>query len=258
MFFYINSLKLQHMIIDCICGKKKFRLADGVMPTEGSKVRCGSCSEVWFYHPNEGSTQTTEESFKTEPTSSIAEENVVEASITEEPTSAEDPTEPTGETPPTDDPEELLSTIDNDAVTKEVEEEKESEETVSNFKIFTDEDKEFPSKEEMDRNLDNLTLERDKNLNFFQKLFKKDRLKEAAKALEKKEKQQQSEKEKNKIDVARRTRLLFYLLILLFIVFSVLIVPLREEVGMAFPFMEKYLEFLIPMYDYIKGPLGFE
>lgn len=246
------------MIIDCICGKKKFRLADGVMPAEGSKVRCGSCSEVWFYHPNEGSTQTTEESFKTEPTSSIAEENVVEASITEEPTSAEDPTEPTGETPPTDDPEELLSTIDNDAVTKEVEEEKESEDTVSNFKIFTDEDKEFPSKEEMDRNLDNLTLERDKNLNFFQKLFKKDRLKEAAKALEKKEKQQQSEKEKNKIDVARRTRLLFYLLILLFIVFSVLIVPLREEVGMAFPFMEKYLEFLIPMYDYIKGPLGFE
>jgi len=258
MFFYINSLKLQHMIIDCICGKKKFRLADGVMPTEGSKVRCGSCSEVWFYHPNEGSTQTTEESFKTEPTSSIAEENVVEASITEEPTSAEDPTEPTGETPPTDDPEELLSTIDNDAVTKEVEEEKESEDTVSNFKIFTDEDKEFPSKEEMDRNLDNLTLERDKNLNFFQKLFKKDRLKEAAKALEKKEKQQQSEKEKNKTDVARRTRLLFYLLILLFIVFSVLIVPLREEVGMAFPFMEKYLEFLKPMYDYIKGPLGFE
>jgi hypothetical protein len=258
MFFYINSLKLQHMIIDCICGKKKFRLADGVMPTEGSKVRCGSCSEVWFYHPNEGSTQTTEESFKTEPTSSIAEENVVEASITEEPTSAEDPTEPTGETPPTDDPEELLSTIDNDAVTKEVEEEKESEDTVSNFKIFTDEDKEFPSKEEMDRNLDNLTLERDKNLNFFQKLFKKDRLKEAAKALEKKEKQRQSEKEKNKTDVARRTRLLFYLLILLFIVFSVLIVPLREEVGMAFPFMEKYLEFLIPMYDYIKGPLGFE
>ena len=258
MFFYINSLKLQHMIIDCICGKKKFRLADGVMPTEGSKVRCGSCSEVWFYHPNEGSTQTTEESFKTEPTSSIAEENVVEASITEEPTSAEDPTEPTGETPPTDDPEELLSTIDNDAVTKEVEEEKESEDTVSNFKIFTDEDKEFPSKEEMDRNLDNLTLERDKNLNFFQKLFKKDRLKEAAKALEKKKKQQQSEEEKNKIDVARRTRLLFYLLILLFIVFSVLIVPLREEVGMAFPFMEKYLEFLIPMYDYIKGPLGFE
>ena len=242
------------MIIDCICGKKKFRLADGVMPAEGSKVRCGSCSEVWFYHPSEGSTQTTEESFKTEPTNSPVEAST----IIEEPTPVEDPKETTVETPPIDDPEELLSTIDNDAVTKEVEEEKESEDTVSNFKIFTDEDKEFPSKEEMDRNLDNLRLERDKNLNFFQRLFKKDRLKEAAKALEKKQKQQQSEEEKNKIDVARRTRLLFYLLILLFIVFSVLIVPLREEVGMAFPFMEKYLEFLKPMYDYIKGPLGFE
>ena len=242
------------MIIDCICGKKKFRLADGVMPAEGSKVRCGSCSEVWFYHPNEGSTQTTEESFKTEPTNSPVEAST----IIEEPTPVEDPKETTVETPPIDDPEELLSTIDNDAVTKEVEEEKESEETVSNFKIFTDEEKEFPSKEEMDKNLDNLRLERDKNLNFFQRLFKKDRLKEAAKSLEKKQKQQQSEEEKNKIDVARRTRLLFYLLILLFIVFSVLIVPLREEVGMAFPFMEKYLEFLKPMYDYIKGPLGFE
>lgn len=247
------------MIIDCICGKKKFRLADGVMPTEGSKVRCGSCSEVWFYHPNEGSSQTSEENLKTEPTSSPVEENVVEApATTDEPTSVEDPIETIVETPPADDPEELLSTIDNDAVTKEVEEEKESEETVSNFKIFTDEEKEFPSKEEMDKNLDNLRLERDKNLNFFQRLFKKDRLKDAAKALEKKQKQQQSEEEKNKIDVARRTRLLFYLLILLFIVFSVLIVPLREEVGMAFPFMEKYLEFLKPMYDYIKGPLGFE
>jgi hypothetical protein len=242
------------MIIDCICGKKKFRLADGVMPAEGSKVRCGSCSEVWFYHPSEGSTQTSEESFKTEPTSSPVEAST----IIEEPTPVEDLKETTVETPPIDDPEELLSTIDNDAVTKEVEEEKESEETVSNFKIFTDEEKEFPSKEEMDKNLDNLRLERDKNLNFFQRLFKKDRLKEAAKALEKKQKQQQSEEEKNKIDVARRTRLLFYLLILLFIVFSVLIVPLREEVGMAFPFMEKYLEFLKPMYDYIKKPLGFE
>lgn len=247
------------MIIDCICGKKKFRLADGVMPAEGSKVRCGSCSEVWFYHPNEGSSQTSEENLKTEPISSPVEENAVEAStIIEEPTPVEDPKETTVETPPIDDPEELLSTIDNDAVTKEVEKDKESEETVSNFKIFTDEEKEFPSKEEMDKNLDNFRLERDKNLNFFQKLFKKDRLKEAAKALEKKKNQQQSDEEKNKIDVARRTRLLFYLLILLFIVFSVLIVPLREEVGMAFPFMEKYLEFLKPMYDYIKKPLGFE
>ena len=41
------------MIINCICGKKKFRLSDELMPSEGSKVRCGACSEVWFYHPDQ-------------------------------------------------------------------------------------------------------------------------------------------------------------------------------------------------------------
>jgi len=46
------------------------------------------------------------------------------------------------------------------------------------------------------------------------------------------------------------------LLILLLIVFAVVLVPFRDQVGMAFPFMETYLEYLIPMYDYIKGPLG--
>ena len=38
-------------------------------------------------------------------------------------------------------------------------------------------------KEEMDKNLDNFKVERDKNLNFFQKLFKKDRMHDAAKAI---------------------------------------------------------------------------
>ena len=36
-----------------------------------------------------------------------------------------------------------------------------------------------------------------------------------------------------------------------------MIVPLKEDVAMAFPFMKGYLEFLQPMYDYIKGPLQF-
>ena len=86
----------------------------------------------------------------------------------------------------------------------------------------------------MDKNLDNFRIERDKNLNFFQRLFK-DRMHEAAQALEKKKLEEYSE-EDEKANVARRTRLLFYLLILLTIVFSVIIVPLREDVGMAFPF----------------------
>ena len=108
----------------------------------------------------------------------------------------------------------------------------------------------------MDKNLDDFVLERDKNLNFFQKLFKKDRIKEASKSLEKEQQKKLEKDEKKKSDDARRTRLLFYLLILLLIVFAVVLVPFRDQVGMAFPFMESYLEFLIPMYDYIKGPLG--
>ena len=39
------------MIIDCICGKKKFRVSEDQIPQEGRKVQCGSCSQVWFYTP---------------------------------------------------------------------------------------------------------------------------------------------------------------------------------------------------------------
>lgn len=39
------------MIIDCICGKKKFKVSEDQIPQEGRKVQCGSCSQVWFYTP---------------------------------------------------------------------------------------------------------------------------------------------------------------------------------------------------------------
>ena len=87
-------------------------------------------------------------------------------------------------------------------------------------------------------------------------MFKKDRLTEASKSLEKVEKQRQVEINQEKSNDARRIRLLAYLLLLLLIVLSVVLVPYRDHVGMAFPFMESYLEFLKPMHDYIKGPLG--
>ena len=61
---------------------------------------------------------------------------------------------------------------------------------------------------------DNFKRDRDQNLNFFQKLFKKDRIQSAADALEKKELEQISDDDLE-INQARRTRLLFYLLILL-------------------------------------------
>ena len=239
------------MIIDCICGKKKFRLADDAMPAEGSKVRCGSCSEVWFYHPDQGNSSAIDETLNYQNQETQIEQsntNVVSNDYEEQVSN-------TNEKPPIDDDEELLSTIDEDEVAKEAD--KDASKKTSGFKIFTDEDNDLPSKEEMDKNLDNFKVERDKNLNFFQKLFKKDHIRDAAKAIEKKKEAAYSE-EDEATDVARRTRLLFYLLILLTIVFSVFIVPMRDDIAMAFPFMKGYLDFLVPVYDYIKGPLGFE
>ena len=214
------------MIINCICGKKKFKLADELMPSEGSKVRCGACSEVWFYHPEQGNLN---EGIQSSDNLEYQDQNIG--------------TE--------------LDDSENSPIVNETAEHPltEKEEKISNFKIFTDEDSDLPSKEEMDKNLDNFKRDRDQNLNFFQKLFKKDRIQSAADALEKKELEQISDDEQE-INQARRTRLLFYLLILLMIVFSIVIVPLKEDVAMAFPFMESYLDFLSPIYEYIRVPLG--
>ena len=214
------------MIINCICGKKKFKLADELMPSEGSKVRCGACSEVWFYHPEQGNLN---EGVQSSDNLEYQDQNIG--------------TE--------------LDDSENSTIVNETAEHPltEKEEKISNFKIFTDEDSDLPSKEEMDKNLDNFKRDRDQNLNFFQKLFKKDRIQSAADALEKKELEQISDDEQE-INQARRTRLLFYLLILLMIVFSIVIVPLKEDVAMAFPFMESYLDFLSPIYEYIRVPLG--
>ena len=244
------------MIINCICGKKQFKLADEVMPSEGSKVRCGSCSEVWFYHPNQGESKPTKEIIENEIQNSQLDtpsEQVTENKI-ETSSPDEQSVEITAEAPPAaDDPEELLSTIDNDEILDNAE--KENKDSVPSFKIFSDEENDLPSKAEMDKNLDTFKIERDQNLNFFQKLFKKDRIGDAKKFLEKKDKENLTDDEK-KSNIARRTRLLFYLLILLTIVFSVVIVPIRQDIVLAFPFLESYLDFLVPVYDYIKGPLG--
>ncbi|WP_440613841.1 hypothetical protein [Candidatus Pelagibacter sp. HIMB1748] len=255
------------MIIDCICGKKKFKLADGVMPQQGSKVRCGSCSEVWFYHPDQGNNPIAQDNTANEEQNSLIENenDIGENKEINDFATASQPevheTENVNQTTSPEDAEDLLSTPEENFLEEEVGNEnldeikKENPESVSNFKIFTDEDEnDLPSKEEMDKNLDEYKVDRDKNLNFFQKLFRKDRIKEAKRSLEKK--QQQQEQTEQKLNKGRRARLLTYLLLLLLIVFSILIVPFRDQVGMAFPFMESYLEFLIPMYDYIKGPLA--
>ena len=226
------------MIINCICGKKKFRLADELMPPEGSKVRCGSCSEVWFYHPNQGN---------------LAVSDDVSSSFKDTYSESESKSETTPESPPLE--ENFIKDEGDTSISEIQEDDLETKKELKTFKIFTDEESDLPSKDEMDKNLDEYQVNRDKNLNFFQKIFKKDRMRDAAIALEKQNNEEISEEEE-KSNQARRTRLLFYLLILLFIVFSVTIVPIREDIVMAFPFMKGYLEFLVPVYDYIKGPLN--
>ena len=220
------------MIINCICGKKKFRLSDELMPSEGSKVRCGACSEVWFYHPDQGNQPQT--IVETPPQQDpIAEDGPVDQGLIED----------------------NLPEVEEDIDELNIDQDNQQSQSTTGFKIFTDDDDSLPSKDEMDKNLDNLKMERDQNLGFFGKLFKKDHLKSAAEALEKK-KLEEFDDDKNKVDVARRTRLLFYLLILLTIVFSIMIVPLKEDVVMAFPFMGSYLDFLAPIYEHVSRTIG--
>ena len=178
------------MIINCICGKKKFRLDDEQMPPEGSKVKCGSCSEVWFYHPEQGNLAENETSAESIINKEIENSPVVE-------NISEDNFGQTSEAPLSDE-EELISentysepepeptAIEEDtAPTNEIFEEEKKEEQVTKFKIFTDDDGDLPSKEEMDKNLDNYKIERETGKNLFQKLFSKDRMRAAAASLKK-------------------------------------------------------------------------
>ncbi len=39
------------MIIECICGQKKFEVNSELIPNTGRTIQCGSCDKVWFYKP---------------------------------------------------------------------------------------------------------------------------------------------------------------------------------------------------------------
>jgi len=237
------------MIINCISCSKKFNLAETLMPAEGSKVRCGSCFEVWFYHPtreNQSFDETNTIDEVSKDTNNNQQEITTQNEITPEETILDDEDEmkPSSE-----------STIaPNDEISEETETETDNQENNTPFKIFTDEDSYMPSKQEMDKNLDNFVVDRENNLGFFGKLFKKDRLSAASQALE--IKYNGPSEEQQKINQSRRTRLLLYLLFVLCAASSILFVPIKEEITMMFPFSKDYFDFLTPMYDYIKGPLG--
>ena len=40
------------MIIECICGEKKFEVNSDLIPSTGRNIQCGSCDKIWFFNPN--------------------------------------------------------------------------------------------------------------------------------------------------------------------------------------------------------------
>ena len=214
------------MIIECISCSKKFELKEELLPPGGSKVRCGACSEVWFFHPekaleeNENSNQDM--SFLSNTDSELEKEDQgIDDSMSQE-------------------------KIKKDVVSQEEINKKE----VSDFKIFGNDTTELPKKEEMDQNLNNLVLDRKKNQNFLSNFFKKkDRISEAKTFFKKKDKKDEKKRIKDKNPNYQFRRLLIYLLFVLLLVLSIFLIPYRTQLEMAYPSLSTYFDFIGPIYD---------
>ena len=212
------------MIIECIACSKKFEIKDGLMPPEGSKVRCGACGEVWFYHPK----KALEENENSNQDMSFLSNTESEVENLQSPIEKED-----------------------QDISDEPDQQKEiNKDEVSNFKIFGNDTTELPEKEQMDKNLDELILGRGKNKSFFSKLFKKkDRISDAKKFFAKKDKKEQIEREKNKNPNSQFRRLLIYLLFVLVVVLSIFLTPYRTHLEMAYPSLSTYFDIVSPIYN---------
>ena len=228
LIYNINIIKtIPIMIIECISCSKKFELKDELLPPEGSKVRCGACSEVWFFHPkkaleeNENLDQDMSFSSKTDSTESEVEKY---------------------QTP--------LEKDDQDINDNSMPQEEINKDEVSDFKIFGNDTTELPEKEEMDQNLNNLVLDRGKNKSFFSKLFKKkDRISEAKKFFVKKDQEDEDEREKAKKPNYQFRRLLIYLLFVLLFLLSIFLIPYRTHLEMAYPSLSIYFDVVSPIYN---------
>lgn len=222
------------MIIDCICGLKKFKVDDTEIPAEGRKVKCGACNQVWFYDPaNPSASVPLEDEIQTQPvTQPVTETNnePIPQSVEQTISQAEEEAPFVEESEPDTD---LSST----------------ESRKPAMKIFADEDADLPSKAEMDNALEDFKSSRKKK-SFFASLFSKKDPLEKAKTSEKKA---QIKKKIKKKDSGMTTRLLIYLLIILLFVLSVFMVPYKNHILMAFPQLDWYFDALTPYYNTIKG-----
>ena len=211
------------MIIECISCSKKFELKDELLPPEGSKVRCGACSEVWFFHPK----KSLEENENLSQDTSFLSNTDSEVENYQTPLEKED--------------QDINDSVSQDEINKD---------EVSDFKIFGNDTTELPKKEEMDQNLNNLVLDRGKNKSFLSKIFKKkDRISEAKKFFVKKDKKEDEKRKKDQNPNHQFRRLLIYLLFVLLVLLSIFLTPYRTHLEMAYPSLSTFFDFVSPIYD---------
>ena len=211
------------MIIECISCSKRFELKDELLPPEGSKVRCGACSEVWFFHPK----KSLEENENLSQDTSFLSNTDSEVENYQTPLEKED--------------QDINDSVSQDEINKD---------EVSDFKIFGNDTTELPEKEEMDQNLNDLVLDRGKNKSFLSKFFKKkDRISEAKKFFVKKDKKEDEERKKDQHPNHQFRRLLIYLLFVLLVLLSIFLTPYRVHLEMAYPSLSTFFDFVSPIYN---------
>ena len=211
------------MIIECIACSKKFELKDELLPPEGSKVRCGACGEVWFFHPK----KSLEENENLNQDTSFLSNTDSEVENYQTPLEKED--------------QDINDSVSQDEINKD---------EVSDFKIFGNDTTELPEKEEMDQNLNNLVLDRGKNKSFLSKILKKkDRISEAKLFFKKKDKKDDEKRKKAQKPNHQFRRLLIYLLFVLLVLLSIFLTPYRTHLEMAYPSLTTFFDFVSPIYD---------
>ena len=210
------------MIIECIACSKKFELKDELLPPEGSKVRCGACGEVWFFHPK----KSLEENENLSQDTSFLSNTDSEVENYQTPLEKED--------------QDINDSVSQDEINKD---------EVSDFKIFGNDTTELPEKEEMDQNLNNLVLDRGKNKSFLSKILKKkDRISEAKLFFKKKDKKDDEKRKKAQKPNHQFRRLLIYLLFVLLVLLSIFLTPYRTHLEMAYPSLTTFFDFVSPIY----------
>ena len=211
------------MIIECIACSKKFELKDELLPPEGSKVRCGACGEVWFFHPK----KSLEENENLNQDTSFLSNTDSEVENYQTPLEKED--------------QDINDSVSQEEINKD---------EVSDFKIFGNDTTELPEKEEMDQNLNNLVLDRKKNISFLSKIFKKkDRITEAKIYFKKKDQKDEKKRIKAQKPNHQFRRLLIYLLFVLLVLLSIFLTPYRTHLEMAYPSLTNFFDFVNPIYN---------